>query len=51
MFLLSNGIGVLFYIFVLVQYPNRHDLSLYRSLAEALLGVIVVLGLMAEGDK
>lgn len=49
MFLLSSGIGVLFYIMVLLQVPSRHELSLYRSLAQAVLIAMIALGMIVEG--
>ena len=51
MFLLSSGIGVLFYVVVFMQLPGRHELSLYRSLAQAVLVVIVALGLIGENKN
>lgn len=49
MLLLSNLIGVLFYIYVIASFPDRHELSLYRSLAQALLAFIITIGLIVEG--
>lgn len=49
MLLLSNIIGVVFYIYSIALLPNRHDLSLYRSFAQALLAFIITVGLIAEG--
>ena len=49
MLLLSNVIGVVFYIYSILQLPNRHDLSLYRSFAQALLAFIITIGLIVEG--
>lgn len=49
MLLLSNIIGVVFYIYSIALLPNRHDLSLYRSLAQAVLLFVFALGLLMEG--
>lgn len=49
MLILSNGIGIVFYIMVLLQFPDRHNISLYRSMASALLSVLFAAGLIAGG--
>ena len=46
MLLFSNIIGIAFYTMVLLQVPDRHDISLYRSMASALLSLLIAAGLI-----